>query len=45
MPLRASAVPILSAGGLVSVIGLAGGLIAVRRSTSVDPIIALRARN
>lgn len=45
VPFRLSAGPILSSIGLLILLGLVGCLIAVRRITSVDPIIALRARN
>lgn len=45
VPFRLAAGPILSSVGLLIVLGLAGCLIAVRRITSVDPIIALRTRN
>lgn len=44
VPFRLSAGPILTSVGLLILLGLAGCLIAVRRITSVDPIIALRAR-
>ncbi|MEO6626975.1 MAG: ABC transporter permease, partial [Aquihabitans sp.] len=45
VPFRLSSGPILSSVGLLILLGLLGCLIAVRRITSVDPIIALRARN
>ena len=45
LDLNASAGPILGSVGLLILLGLAGCLIAVRRITSVDPIVALRARN
>jgi putative ABC transport system permease protein len=45
VPFRLSAGPILTSVGLLILLGLAGCLIAVRRITSVDPIVALRARN
>lgn len=44
VPFRLSTGPILTSVGLLILLGLAGCLIAVRRITSVDPIIALRAR-
>ncbi len=45
VPFRLSAGPILSSVGLLILLGLVGCLIAVRRITSVDPIIALGDRN
>lgn len=45
VPFRLSAGPILTSVGLLVALGLVGCLIALRRITSVDPIIALRARS
>ena len=43
-PFRLAAGPILTSMGLLIVFGLVGCLIAVRRITSVDPIVALRSQ-
>lgn len=45
VPFRLTAGPILTSVGLLIVLGIAGCFIAVRRITSIDPIIALRARS
>ncbi len=45
VPFRLEAVPIMTSMLLLIVLGIAGCLIAVRRITSVDPIVALRAKN
>ncbi len=45
VPFRLEAIPILTSLLLLIVLGIAGCFIAVRRITSVDPILALRAKN
>lgn len=45
VPFRLQAIPVMTSLGLLVALGLAGCLIAVRRITSVDPIVALQSRN
>lgn len=45
VPFRLEAIPILTSLGLLIALGIAGCFIAVRRITSVDPIVALQSRN
>ena len=45
VPFRLEASPILASVGLLIALGIAGCLVAVRRITSVDPIVALRSRS
>ncbi len=45
VPFRLEAIPILTSTSLLIALGIAGCFVAVRRITSVDPIVALRAKN
>lgn len=45
VPFRLEAAPILTSVALLVVLGLAGCFVAVRRITSVDPIVALRSKS